>query len=116
MSDSVLIKIERDPLFGMTRDEYVERLTRLLAGRVDAAYFFGSFTGVSFNRFSDIDLILIRETDTPFPLRAIEFEDVLDLVPSTDILVYTRREFDKLTGPGAVGFWKSVRESLHQFI
>ncbi len=62
------------------------------------------------------DIILIKQTQKPFIERAFEFEDMLDLVPSMDILVYTGEEFAALTAEGAVGFWKSVKESLVRFL
>jgi predicted nucleotidyltransferase len=116
MSKSVLVTISRDPLFGFTREQYIEKLKTLLSGRVDEAYFFGSFTTENFNKFSDIDIILVKETDQPFHIRAFDFADLLDLVPATDILVYTRAELDNLLSDGAAGFWKSVKESLVKFI
>lgn len=116
MNNNILLKTERDPLFGMTKEIYIEKLKASLNGRVDEAYFFGSFTGDSFNKYSDVDIILVKETDIPFHERAFEFADLLDLVPSTDILVYSRSELDKLLSDDAAGFWKSVRESLVKFI
>ena len=116
MDKNVLIKIERDPLFGMSREEYTDRLREKLAGRADEAYFFGSFTSGGFNKFSDIDIIIVKDTGKPFHERAIDYGDILDLVPATDILVYTRDELNNLLGEGAAGFWKSVKESLVRFI
>jgi len=116
VKDDVLVTVSRDPLFGHSRDDYVDLLRRKLAGRVDEAYFFGSFTGGEFNKFSDIDLILVQQTSRPFHERALEFSDLLDIVPTTDILVYTRDELNELIDEEAKGFWKSVRESMKRFI
>jgi len=116
MDNSVLLKIKRDPLFGMTREAYIDRLRRMLESRVDEAYFFGSFTGDSFDKFSDVDILLVKDTCKPFHERAFDYADILDLVPSTDILVYTRDELDNLLSEGVSGFWKSVKESLVRFI
>ncbi len=116
MNNNILLKTERDPLFGMTKEIYLEKLIASLKGRVDEAYFFGSITGDAFNKFSDVDIILVKETEKPFQERAFEFADLLDLVPSTDILVYSRSELDKLLSDDAVGFWKSVKESLVRFL
>lgn len=116
MNKNVLLKIDRDPLFGMTKDEYLEKLQTRLRGRVEEAYLFGSITGNTFNKFSDIDIIIVKETGRPFQERAFEFADLLDLVPSTDILVYSRSELDRLLSDDAAGFWKSVKESMVKFI
>lgn len=116
MDNNILIKVERDPLFGMTRDAFVEKIRLMLTGRADEAYFFGSFTGDDFNKFSDIDIIIVKDTCKPFHERAIDYGDIPDLIPSTDILVYTRHELDRLLAEGTSGFWKSVKESMVQFI
>jgi predicted nucleotidyltransferase len=116
MGNDILIKSNRDPLFGMTRNEYISKLKEKLAGRIDEAYFFGSFTGSEFGKHSDIDIILVCPTDKPFHVRAVDFEDLLDLVPSTDILVYTHDELERLTAEESVGFWKSVKESMVRFV
>lgn len=115
-SEDVLLSIDRDPLFGMNRDEFVDKLKRALWGRVDEAYFFGSFTSDRFGKTSDIDIILIKKDCGVFHTRAFEFEDLLNLIPSTDILVYTKEEFTALTDESAQGFWKSVRNSLVRFL
>lgn len=116
MNKNILLKTERDPLFGMTKDIYLEKLQTVLKGRVDEAYFFCSITGDSFNKFSDVDIIIVKETGRPFHERAFEFADLLDLVPSTDILVYSRSELDKLLSKNPAGFWKSVKDSMVKFI
>ncbi len=116
MDNNILLKIDRDPLFGMTRELYQDKLKSILSGRADEVYFFGSITGDAFNKFSDIDIIIVKETDKPFHERAIDFSDLLDLIPTTDILVYTRSELDNLLAEGVTGFWKSVKESLVKFL
>ncbi|MFW5808796.1 MAG: nucleotidyltransferase domain-containing protein [Spirochaetota bacterium] len=116
MKDTILITDNRDPLFGLERSEYIRLLQEKLEGRVDQAWLFGSFTGNSFGSDSDIDIILIKETAVPFVERPFEFADLLDLVPSTDILVYTSVEFARLTDDSAVGFWKSVKESMVRLV
>jgi uncharacterized protein len=115
VKDDVLVTISRDPLFGHSREDYVVLLKRRLAGRVEEAYFFGSFADGDFNKYSDIDMILVQETDLPFHERALAFSDLLDLVPTTDIMVYTRAELTRLIDEGASGFWKSVRGSMKRF-
>lgn len=116
MNKNVLLKIDRDPLYGMTKEIYLDKLRAKLKGRVDEAYFFGSITSDNFNKFSDVDIIIVKDTGKPFHKRPFEFTDLLDLVPSTDILVYSRSELDNLLADNATGFWKSVKESLVKFI
>ncbi len=116
MKNDILVKIDRDPLFGMSRDEYVNRLKNVLSGRVTEAYIFGSFTRDDFGRFSDIDLILVCDTSLPFLERAASFHDLLDLVPTTDILVYTPSEFEYIMENANTGFWKSVKAGMVRVI
>ena len=56
MKSDILVRIDRDPLYGMTCAEYEDKVKNLLAGRVVSAWFFGSYTGADFNRHSDIDI------------------------------------------------------------
>lgn len=116
MGNKILVRKSRDPLFGMTKKDYIDTVKKKLSGRADEAYFFGSFTGPDFNRFSDIDIIIICKTEKPFPERAMDFADLLDIVPSTDILVYTHEEFKNLINLPSPGFWKSVKESIVRFL
>jgi predicted nucleotidyltransferase len=112
VNKSILVKIERDPLSGLSRDEYKELLKKKLKGRVVEAYIFGSFNTSDFNRFSDIDLLLVSDAVKPFIERGLDFSDIQDMVPATDILVYTPAEFSKIMSEEPAGFWKSVRESM----
>jgi len=112
VNKSILVKIERDPLSGLTREEYKELLKKRLQGRVVEAYIFGSFNTPDFNRFSDIDLLLVSDAAKPFVERGLDFSDIQDMVPATDILVYTPAEFSKIMSEEPAGFWKSVRESM----
>ena len=115
-SDKILIDSHRDPLFGHTRDKLIQRFRTTLSGRVKAAYLFGSFAQDRVNTESDIDLILIIETELPFLERNREFSDLLDIVPTIDILVYTAEEFAALTENPSVGFWQTVVRSLRRFM
>ncbi len=80
--------------------------------RVEKAYVFGSAATGDFSRNSDIDLIFIQSTTTPFTERALVFSDLFDIYPRLDILVYTQAEFERQLADSNVGFWKSVRLSL----
>jgi hypothetical protein len=42
--------------------------------------------------------------------------DLLDLFPGLDILVYTPREFEKLTSDPSPGFWKSAVAEMRQIL
>jgi predicted nucleotidyltransferase len=65
---------------------------------------------------SDIDLILVRETEEPFIERAAVVFDLLGIVPTCDILVYTPSEFDSLTKEPTAGFWADVSATMKRFM
>jgi len=114
--NEILVKSALDPLQGMSAEKVIEKLKKCLKGTVDRAYYFGSFNTPSFNRHSDIDLMLIVNTDTPFADRPLQYLAVRDILPNIDILVYTPEEFEKLTSNPSPGFWKSAVESLVRFL
>ena len=115
-NEEILVSNTRDPLYGKSRAE-IERLFReRLAGRVRRAYFFGSFAADTMDNDSDIDLLLVRETDEPFIERPAAFFDMLDIVPTCDILVYTPDEFAALTRDPSAGFWQDVTASMKRLI
>lgn len=96
-------------------DQVLEKIKRMLVGRVDAAYVFGSASTKLINPDSDIDLILIvPETEIPFVKRGIEFKDLFDVYPKLDLLIYTQKELDQQLSDSETGFWKSARESLRK--
>lgn len=110
--DSILLRApHRDPLKGKSRDAFFEALRLALTGRVVSAYAFGSVNTPLFADESDIDLILIKDTTTPFTKRAAEFDDLYELASPLDVLVYTPEEFSTLM-TNDYGFWKSVKETL----
>jgi len=93
--------------------DFIAQLCSRLAGRVEAAYLFGSFGSSAYRKGSDIDLILVVETDRPFVERPQLFSDLYELFPNIDLLVYRREELANLLQE-KIGFWASVRSSLRE--
>ncbi len=112
--EPVIVRNDRDPLFGMSRERFEARLRAALSARAIEAYFFGSYATGAFGPDSDIDLIIVAGTDKAFVERASDYADLLDIVPSMDILVYTPGEFRDLTECPTRGFWESVVASLRK--
>lgn len=106
----------RDPLLGRSPEEFERLLRERLEGRVREAWIFGSYGTGAFGPDSDVDLMLVVETDLPFLERALGFADVIDLVASMDLLVYTPDEFRKLTEDPSPGFWKDVVASMRRLV
>lgn len=110
---SVVIKVRSK--FSLTDSKYanvLDEIVNKLKGRVEEAYIFGGLARNKINDDSDIDLILIKETDCKFVERPLEFSDLLDVFPEIDILVYTRAEFERQLEDSEVGFWKSVKNEM----
>jgi predicted nucleotidyltransferase len=112
--EAVIVRNDRDPLFGMSREGFEARLREAVAGRALEAYIFGSYSTEAFGPDSDIDLIIVVRTDKAFVDRASEYYDLLDIIPSMDILVYTPEEFHDLTEDPTPGFWQSAVASLRK--
>jgi predicted nucleotidyltransferase len=115
-TDGILIKLRNDPLCGFSRDGMFDLLKEKLHLRVQKAWIFGSFALDRMHSFSDIDLILVQETDKPFISRPEDFDDLLDIGPVLDILVYTPGEFKNLISPPLTGFWKTAVESMIRLV
>lgn len=112
MVREILIRSNRDPLFGLTREEALEHIRSSLRGRVRRAYLYGSFARGDSGPDSDIDCMVVAETELPFPERGRLFDDLRDRLPSLEILVYTPEEFARLTADPSPGFWESVAREL----
>ncbi len=116
-NDDVLIYDDSaDPLCGRTREELLDAVSHILAGRVEEAYVFGSFTSDDFSKDSDIDLIIVTETHREFHKRHKDFPELYNLIPRLDLLIYTPEEFDRLKKTGSCGFWKSVFETARKIV
>jgi predicted nucleotidyltransferase len=114
--DQVIIWNTRDPLDGKNPEQFELEAKRLLMGRVEAAYIFGSYGTKEFGHDSDVDMMLVARTDKPFIDRALDFTDLMDLVPDMDLLVYTPQEFEKLTTDPSPGFWASAVASMRRLV
>jgi uncharacterized protein len=112
-----IIKLSRyDALGGRSKREFVVELKRVLTGRAEEAYLFGSITSQDFCPGSDVDLIVVAESTRPFVERFKDFNDVLDMVLPLDLLVYTPNEFAEIRRQPKVGFWKSVFKQMERVI
>jgi predicted nucleotidyltransferase len=113
-----LVRNTRDPLQGLSRSEFEARLVSAVSSRTEQLWLFGSYVTRKLTPESDVDVILVTPTAaaTPFPLRSRAFEDLLDLGPRLDLLVYTPAEFADLTTDPTVGFWQNVTTSMVRLV
>jgi len=93
--------------------EFESRLCAMLVNRVEAAYVFGSYGTPEFRTGSDIDLILVTQTELPFVERPRLFNDLYQLYARLDLLVYLPEEFESLLQE-TTGFWASVKTTLRE--
>jgi len=112
MDEPVIVWNTRDPLSCKTKSQFELEVQCLLQGCVEAAYILGSYCIKDFGQNSDVDVMLVVNTDKPFLDRALDYPDLLDLVPDMDLFVYTPQEFDTLTRDPSPGFWASAVASM----
>lgn len=111
MDEPVVLQRSRPgvSVLDFSREEIIRTLRqRLKSRKVEQAYIFGSFAEGLSGAWSDIDLIIVCDTDEPFIERARQFWDLLDLGIPLDIIVYTPEEFAQLWESDS-GFWKTIR-------
>ena len=66
------------------------------AHRFVTAYVFGSVAAGAADEHSDVDVILVRETDRPFFDRVLEIMDLRLEFGAADLLIYTPAELDEM--------------------
>lgn len=102
-------------LTSLDYNETVLKIKQKLMGRVDKAFLFGSFANKTYTHSSDIDLILIIETDINYINRSKLFIDIFDIYPKIDIFVYTNKEFCKILAQER-GFGKRIKKTLRMIL
>ncbi|KIH75491.1 hypothetical protein GFER_16185 [Geoalkalibacter ferrihydriticus DSM 17813] len=83
---------------------------KLIHHEVKEAYIFGSYALNKLTVWSDLDLLIVTESQQSFIERPRRFFDLLDLGIPIDILVYTPEEFQQLRHSGSA-FWRSFQEN-----
>lgn len=83
--------------------------SKLSAGFVKEAYIFGSYAESKLNPWSDLDLLIVADSELPFLERPRQYIELNELGVPIDILVYTKDEFDALKNSNS-GFWKSFQK------
>ncbi len=76
----------------------LERFLVLLGKRpdVEQVIVFGSYITGQMHAWSDLDLVIVQHTDSPFLQRLHQMRDLLNPTVGTDLLVYTPEEFASL--------------------
>lgn len=91
-------------------------LKERLGGRgVLEAWLFGSAAAGTATAWSDLDVLVVRETAEPFVERPRALSDLLDLGLPVDLLVYTPAEFRRLREDGS-GFWREFERTRKRLV
>lgn len=93
-----------------SREELLKRLRTLLEPYgLRAAWLVGSCARGTAGPWSDIDLILVCDTDLPFVERPRRFSALDGLGVPVDLLVYTPKEFAAMEA-APTSFWHQVQK------
>jgi predicted nucleotidyltransferase len=79
-------------------EQELHRYLAVLTARadVDRVVLFGSLVTGQVHAWSDLDLVIIQQTDLPFLHRSHNMRDLLHPNVGIDLLVYTPDEFERL--------------------
>ena len=78
----------------------VEAIESLKAYDPEKIILFGSYARGEWDRYSDIDLVIIKRTDKRFVQRLVEAGSYLNLPISVDLFVYSPEEFQAMAEEG----------------
>jgi len=90
-----------------SRAQTVRKLAKMLAGRCESAFLFGSMASNTHTIHSDIDLCIIVKTRRPFLERFRAFRDILTEFAPIDLVIYTPEEVEVLRNTPTF-FWKTL--------
>lgn len=89
----------RTPAVIRDLDELRRRLAPYLT-RARKAIVFGSVARGEADEWSDLDLVIVTDTDRPFFERHKDFTGIWDVWPQLDLLIYTPEEFERMRAEG----------------
>jgi predicted nucleotidyltransferase len=115
--NEILVKNSGSDIFkGLEKTEFLNLLKQTLNERVIEAWIFGSLAHDTWTSSSDIDLIVVTNSNLPFIERPKLFLDLWDLTDRLDLLVYTPSEFKDLTTDPSPGFWRTVTKEMTRLL
>ncbi|MBM3934092.1 MAG: nucleotidyltransferase domain-containing protein [SAR202 cluster bacterium] len=97
-----------------TIDEIKEAFAPILRrGGAIKAILFGSYANGIADRYSDIDLIIVVDTDLKWTRRYELFEGLIQAWPrAMDVLIYTPQEFDTMLAEGRAFLEDAVQQGV----
>jgi predicted nucleotidyltransferase len=97
----------------MTASPLIDRvLEGLMAYGPEKVILFGSFARGDADEFSDIDLIVIKDTDQRFFQRLAEVDAFMPRDVKADVFVYTPREFQTMIESGNPFIEQALKDGI----
>ncbi|MBC8235056.1 nucleotidyltransferase domain-containing protein [bacterium] len=74
-----------------------QRINDALVGKhLQHVIVFGSYARGDYDQYSDLDIIIVCNTQLPFVERFREFHQLFELPMAVELLVYTPQEFERM--------------------
>jgi predicted nucleotidyltransferase len=97
--------IQKRKEYAKLMKQSVERIVEALSGKAERISIFGSSVDQNPGLFSDLDVLIIMDSEKPFLDRLKEIYSLLSLPVDADILWYTPQEFKRIKHRG---FFKTI--------
>lgn len=113
--DITSIKMMRDK-HRLLLDESLRRIIKQLGEipAVEKVILFGSYAAGRRDLFTDLDIVVIMNTDQPFIERSAAFYSLLQPSVDADILVYTPEEFQRMSQSGFLRMVSEMGQVLYE--
>lgn len=89
--------------------------SKLAHKNIHSCYLFGSSATGETNPWSDIDILIITETDKLFIERPLDYQELFEIGVSVDIIVYTPGEFE-IVKQSSCGFGLEIQKNLMKIL
>ncbi|MBN2644470.1 MAG: nucleotidyltransferase domain-containing protein [Desulfuromonadaceae bacterium] len=113
-AEKKILEASRPPVsvLDFSREELLRFLRLKLADKpIVEAFLFGSVAAGTAGPWSDVDVLIVKQTELPFVERGREFFDLQELGVAVDVLVYTPHELAAMKRDSSP-FWREVGKSL----
>jgi uncharacterized protein len=95
-----------------SRSEIISFIKNKLSKKdIISCFLFGSSASGDTNPWSDLDILIIAETEKPFIERPLKYQELFELGVSLDIVVYTPYEFEKVKKSNS-GFGRDIQKNM----
>ncbi len=113
---SVVVWPSTNAYRGQTREGLLNKISEALRGRCKSAWLFGSFARGEERPGSDLDIIVVQDTTKNQFERVREYDDLWQIFPAIDLIVYAPGEFAQICSETAPGFRKSLVNEMVRLV